>query len=476
MQSSSVSDRPDPPWLALYSICLAAFLVPMAMAAVNLALPAIADDLQVDAVLLSWIPSAPLWGSVVLMLPIARLADIWGRKRIHLLGLLLYALSSLVVVFINDVALLLVFRVLQGLASSFIFATAMAMVASLAGKERRGMFLGIVSTSVYLGLTAGPVAGGWLTELLGWRSVFWLPVPGVLLALLLVAWLVPTDTPAEKPEDRLLSLQQRLDLPGSVLFALAVSCLFFGMTGLPDAGFVLLLAVGIALSWAFIGQQRRARLPLVRVTALSQNRIFSRSLLASVCMYGASFPVLFIISLYLQYIQGLSPGDAGQIILLQALLMACIAPVAGRLSDKYEPRIIATTGCGMFVLGFAVLFFAGMETSLWQIKLGLCLLGIGFGLFSSPNNNAAMSSVDPARLGIASALLNLARTGGNMISTAIMVVIFNFFFADQVLQPEQYPQLLTVVKITLLLGGVYALLGGFYSLTRGRVRAVPESN
>jgi hypothetical protein len=121
-------------------------------------------------------------------------------------------------------------------------------------------------------------------------------------------------------------------------------------------------------------------------------------------------------------------------------------------------------------MGFVLLFFVGMQTPLWQVKTGLCLLGIGFGLFSSPNTNAAMSSVDPARLGIASALLNLARTGGNMFSTAIMVVIFNFYFADQILQPEHYPQLLTVVKITLLLGGLYALLGGYFSLTRGRVR------
>ena len=470
MSPSSVTSHQETPWLALYSICLAAFLVPMAMSAVNLALPSIAEDLQVDAVLLSWIPSAPLWGSVVLMLPIARLADIWGRKHIHLLGLCLYAFASLAVVGIDSIEWLLVFRVIQGLASSFIFATAMAMVASFAGSKRRGMFLGIVSTSVYLGLTVGPAAGGLLTEWLGWRSVFWLPVPGIFIALGLIAWLLPNEQPSAKPETQQYSLRQRFDVTGSLLFSLSVSCLFFGVTGLPDAQFIILLIVGVGLSGGFVYQQRHASVPLVRIDALSKNRIFSRSMLASLCMYGASFPVLFIVSLYLQYIQGLSPGDAGKVVLLQALLTACIAPIAGRLSDKHEPRIIATAGCGLFMLGFLLLFFVGMQTPLWQVKTGLALLGIGFGLFSSPNTNAAMSSVDPSRLGIASALLNLARTGGNMFSTAIMVVIFNFYFADQLLQPEHYPQLLTVVKTTLCLGGLYALLGGYFSLTRGRIR------
>lgn len=470
MNSSSTTNHHKTPWLALYSICLGAFLVPMAMSAVNLALPSIAEDLQVDAVLLSWIPSAPLWGSVVLMLPIARLADIFGRKLVHLLGLFLYALSSLAIVWVDSIEWLLVFRVIQGLASSFIFATAMAMVALLAGSKRRGMFLGIVSTSVYLGLTIGPAAGGLLTEWLGWRSVFWLPVPGILMALGLITWLLPTEQKPTGSEPQQHSMRQRFDVTGSLLFSLSVSCLFFGVTGLPDINFVALLFLGLALSGGFIYQQRHASVPLVRIDALSQNRVFSRSMLASLYMYGASFPVLFIVSLYLQYIQGLSPGDAGKVILLQALLTACIAPIAGRLSDKYEPRIIATAGCGLFLLGFVLLFFVGIQTPLWQVKAGLCLLGIGFGLFSSPNTNAAMSSVDPSRLGIASALLNLARTGGNMFSTAIMVVIFNFYFADQILQPEHYPQLLTVVKITLLLGGLYALLGGYFSLTRGRIR------
>ena len=344
----------------------------------------------------------------------------------------------------------------------------MAMVASLAGSARRGMFLGIVSTSVYLGLALGPVAGGWLTELLGWRSVFWLPVPGIVLALLLVLRFVPTTPRAE--QDSSLTFSQRLDLSGSLIFMLCTSCLFFGISGLPDPRFMGVLFAGVLLCWCFVRQQRQAKAPLVRIDAMRQNRIFSRSILASICMYGASFPVLFIVSLYLQYIQGLSPGEAGSIILIQALLMACIAPVAGRLSDRYEARVIASVGCGMFVLGFVVLFFAGMSSPLWQIKLGLCLLGIGFGLFSSPNNNAAMGAVDPSRLGIAAALLNLARTAGNMFSTTIMVVIFNYYFGVKVLQPEDYPQLLVVVKIAVLLGGAYALAGGYFSLTRGRMR------
>jgi len=468
INTATNNTTPAANWIALFSLCLAAFITPMAMSAVNLALPSIALDLKADAVRLSWLASIPLWGSVIFMLPIARAADIWGRKRLHLIGLTLFSLTSIIVVAVDHVNQLLVLRIFQGIASSFIFATSLAMVTTLAGTKHRGMFLGIVSTCVYLGLTLGPVVGGWLTHWYGWRSVFWVPVLAILAAIVLIAYFV------EESEKGLNSKQliwyQRLDLTGSGLFALATSCIFFGLAGVTQWQYAVLLLTGCGLSWIFLQQQRIAKQPLVRIDLLMQNRTFIRSLAASFCMYSASFPILFIMSVYLQYIQQMTPEQAGQVILLQALFMALVAPFAGRLSDKYEPRIIATIGTLIFAGGALMLATIDALSSLAQVQMGLIVLGIGFGLFSSPNNNAAMGAINPKKLGVAAALLNLGRTGGNMFSTAIVVVLFNYFLGYNTINAEQFPDLFLIIRISISLCAGYALCGAYFSWTRGEIR------
>jgi MFS family permease len=462
------SHTTNPAWLALFSLCLAAFLAPMAMSAVNLALPPIALDLNADAVSLSWLASLPVWGSVIFMLPIARAADIWGRKRLHLIGLGLFAAASLGAACVDTINQLLLLRIVQGVSSSFIFATSLAMVTSLAGKQRRGMYLGIVSTCVYTGLTFGPVVGGWLTHLLGWRSVFWLPVLGVILAIILIyCFVAESEKPDKQPT---ITWYKRLDLKGSLWFALSSSGFFFGLAGLPQFEYMIILLLSVLAAYLFYRQQCIGEYPLVRIDLLVQNKVFIRSLGASFCMYSASFPILFIMSVYLQYIKQMSPTQAGEIILLQALFMAVMAPFAGRLSDKYEPRIIATCGTLLFVAGALILATIDQQTPILQVQIGLVVLGIGFGVFSSPNNNAAMSAIDPSKLGIAAALLNLGRTGGNMFSTAIVVVLFNNYIGMQAINAEHYPQLFTIIKICVSLCAGYALIGAYFSLTRGRIR------
>lgn len=454
--------NPSARWLALVSICIATFLVPLSMSAVNIALPAIAVELQADAVLVSWVPTANLLGSMVLMLPAARVADIVGRKKVYLIGILLFSLTSLMVIWIETIEWLLISRVLQGLGSAMIFGTGMAIITSVFASKDRGMALGLTSTSVYLGLTCGPMIGGWLTEILGWRSVFWAPVPFALVAIVLVVLNVKGDYKGDG--------KQKLDWIGSGLFAIWITAFFFGLSGLPDPSYLISLLAGIGVLYLFIRQQATAPYPLIRFKRLANNRVFTRSMISSVFMYGAHYPVLFLLSLYLQYIQGMSPSESGQLILIQALMMACLAPLAGRLSDFYEPRIIATMGCLMYGAGFGVLFWIDTETSLTYIIIALVMLGIGFGLFSSPNNNAAMGSVPPDRLSIGSALLNLSRTMGNMFSMAIVVLLVNVVMGEAAITPEQYPELLQVIHIAFGLACVYTLVAAYSSYSRGNVR------
>ncbi len=449
-------------WLALASLCLATFLIPQAMSAVNIALPMIASELRADAVDVSWLSTVNLWGSVVLMLPAGRLADMLGRKRIYLLGTLSFALSSLLVLLPQTVESLLLVRLCQGLSSALVFGTAMAMASALFDDKNRGMALGLVSTSVYLGLTCGPLLGGFLTEWLGWRSVFWVPVPLLLLSIVLVLAAIKGDWRSRE--------RGRFDWLGSGLFAGWTTALFFGLSGLPDWPYLLLLGAGFILLVVFIRQQKASAHPLVNIQALQQNRVLSRSLLTGLFMYGAHVPLLFLLSLYLQFIQGMSPAASGQLILLQALMMACLAPVAGRLSDRFEPRLIATLGCLLFAAGHLCLLGVDAQTSMAQLATALILLGVGFGLFSSPNNNAALSAVNKDRLSIASALLSLARTLGNMFSMAIVVLLFNQMLGSTELSPEQYPALLEVLQLALCLGLAYSLIAAWTSWSRGKVR------
>ncbi|GGK67559.1 MFS transporter [Amphritea balenae] len=464
--STFYSENPSARWLALASICIAVFLIPQSMSSVNIALPAIAEALQADAVLVSWIPAANLWGSIVLMLPAGRIADIVGRKLIYLIGVLGFALASLLVLLVDTVEMLIGVRVLQGLFSGLVFATAMAIVAAVFSNNNRGTALGLTATSVYLGLTCGPLVGGWLTEHISWQSVFWVPVPLALVSLSLVMIFVKNDRISNRDS---VQKPQSLDWLGSLLFMVCVSLLLFGLAGLPALVNLAMLIAGVALLLLFIYQQNRSEKPLIRFKVLAENRVMNRSLIASFLMYSGNYPVLFLLSLYLQYLQGMSPSESGQLVLIQALMMAILAPVAGRLSDRFQPRLIATAGCLLFSSGFGLLVFLSEATSYTYLVVAMVLLGIGFGCFSSPNNNAALGSVPQDRLSIASALLNLSRTSGNMFSMAIIMLLVNLFLGSEQIQPDQYPQLMRLVQTGFVIAFGYTLLAAWFSYSRGNV-------
>jgi EmrB/QacA subfamily drug resistance transporter len=448
-------------WLTLISICVATFLMPMSLSAVNVALPAIARDLQADAVLVSWVPTMNLLGAVALQLPAGRLADMLGRRRVFLAGVLLFALSSLAVTVIDDIRPLLLLRLLQGIAGAMIFGTGMAIITEVFDSKSRGMALGLTSGSVYLGLTCGPMIGGWLTELWGWHAVFLAPIPLTVLTWIMVSIHV---------KESQIAHGERMDWIGSVLFTLAATALFVGISELPSLVGILLTLMGLGGFAGFVYQQEHAPYPLIRVRRLMANTVFFRSIQSSFLMYGANYPLQFMLSLYLQYIQALSPSEAGNLMLLQALVMVVVAPLAGRLSDRLEPRIPATLGCLLFGAGFISLSTLDMHSSLWQVGITLMMMGLGFGLFSSPNNNAALSSIAVERLGVGSSLLNISRSLGNMLGMAVVVFLFNWLIGNAQIEPEQYPALMNALSIAFLICAVYTLMAATTSWRRGRLQ------
>ena len=193
-------------------------------------------------------------------------------------------------------------------------------------------------------------------------------------------------------------------------------------------------------------------------------------------MYAANYPLLFLLSRYLQYIQKLTPAQSGRLMLIQAAVMACLSPLAGRLSDRVDARIPATIGALIVCCGFASLVFLQTETGLVQVAVALAIIGLGFGCFSSPNNNAALGAVPQPLLGVGSSLLNVSRTLGNMLGITVVVLLVNTIVGKTQLTPAQYPQLLTVLKIAFVICCCYNLLAAYFSFTRGQRNVSQSAN
>ena len=449
-------------WLALASISIANFIVSLTMSAANIAVPVIARDLNANAVLVSWVPTAFLLANAVLLLPAGRMADIHGRKKVFLTGMSVFCVACLMASLAPNIELLLATRLLQGFGGALAFATGLAIVMTIFTSENRGTALGVASATLYFGLSCGPILGGWFTEHYGWRSVFLFPVVlgGVSIALIVLR------LRGEWISEELV----KVDWFGAALFAAWTSCLFIGISYIPETWSFGLIGAGVAILVVFVKQQLRSRHPLIRFRAIRENRIFSRSLLCNLCIYASNYPFVFLFSLYLQFIAGMSPGKAGQLMVLQPIMMAVVAPVAGRLSDQFEPRLLATTGCLIMAAAFALLQGIGTQPSILYIGLSLVTLGLGFGLFTTPNNNAALSAMRKDRLGIGSALLNLARVMGNMIGTALVLSLVSLFIGHAQIRPEQYPALLSVIRLALTSSCILSLVAAWLSYARGNIR------
>ncbi len=426
------------------------------------AIPSIANDLQADAVLVSWIPTAFLFTTVVLMLPFGKLSDMYGRKRTFLRGIIILSLGSLLASMAPNIYVLIGCRVLQGIGAAQTMGTGMAIVTAVMPPARRGAALGYVATATYIGLTTGPLLGGFFTEHFGWRSVFVFHLPLAIFVVVLTIWKLKGDWKSDA--------ELRFDWVGSLIFASWALLVLLGLSMMPSWFGATSLAFSCGLAYLFIRNQSKAEQPLVRVAALRANRVFSYSLISAFLLYSATFPITFLLSLYLQYIKGISPTMAGQFLIVQAVMMAILSPVTGHLSDRYEPRLLTSFGCISVAIGFALLLRIGFDTPNSYVVVSQIFIGIGFGFFTTPNNNAALGSLTSAGLGIASAILNLSRTLGNMIGMGVVMMIIAIRMGDALIEPSNYDQLLSAIHIALGLSFFYALIAAFYSFSRGKVR------
>jgi EmrB/QacA subfamily drug resistance transporter len=328
---------------------MASFLAPFMGASVNIALPSIGREFGADAVTLGWIATAYLLAAAVCLVPFGRLADIRGRKRIFTAGILTYTVSSLLCALSSSTSGLIAFRILQGMGAALIFGTAIAILTSVFPPGERGKALGINTASTYLGLSLGPVLGGLLTQHFGWRSIFLVNLPLGLAIIVLVL----TRLKSEWAEAR----GEKLDLGGSFLYGLALVGIMLGFSRLPRAFGIWLFLAGIALASGFVLRESRAVSPILNINLFRRNRVFAFSNLAALINYSATFAVGFFLSLFLQNIRGMNPQAAGLILIAQPAVMAVFTPLAGRASDKVEPRLVASAGMALSGAGLLLLAF-----------------------------------------------------------------------------------------------------------------------
>jgi EmrB/QacA subfamily drug resistance transporter len=446
----------------LFVTTLGAFLLPFMGSSVNIALPSIGKEFAMDAVLLGWVTISFLMSATIFLVPFGKIADMYGRKKIFLFGFILYTVSSLLCALSPSPLFLISFRVFNGIGASMTYGPGLAILMSLYPPGERGKVLGINVAAVYAGLSCGPFLGGLLTQYFGWRSIFLFNIPlGLLIVLLTLLKLKGEWTEATG---------EKFDVMGSLLFSLTLVAIMYGLSqlrGIEGFFFVLLGAAGVFL---FVKWETKTASPVLNIDLFKKNKVFAFSNLAALINYSATFAVGFLMSLYLQFIKGLHPQEAGIILVSQPIMQAIFSPIAGRLSDRIEPRMVASIGMGLTALGLFLLVFLDQTTTLPFIIGSLILLGLGFGLFSSPNTNAVMGSVEQKFYGVASGTLGTMRATGMMFSMGMVMLILTVYMGPTQITPSNYPLFTKSLRTAFIVFTALCVAGIFASLSRGKVR------
>ncbi|NLT14510.1 MAG: MFS transporter, partial [Clostridiales bacterium] len=440
---------------------ITSFITPFMRNAINLAIPSIGTEFGASQSLLNWVVSGYLIATAAFLLPFGRLADQYGRKKIFLTGMVLLAASSLGCALSPSLIALICFRAIQGVASAMIFGTAMAILTSVIPPETRGRALGLNSAATYIGLSCGPVLGGFISSAFTWRAVFYFNLLIAVVVIVLTVWKLKGEWKGEA---------SRLDSGGIVLCILAQAFILFGLTKLTaNLLYQVSFLLGVVLLVVFYLYEKKRRDPLIPIDRILRNRPFAFANLASLINYSATFALSFVLSLYLQAALRLDAGISGLVLLVQPVLMAVLSPVTGALSDRLSPAVLASAGMGLSALGLLFFVFLTTETPIILIILNLAFIGLGFSLFATPNTNAIMGSVDKTLYGIASSILGNMRLLGQAISMAIVSLITSVLIRDQIGSPAYVVQLMASLRTAFIIFTILCILGVFASLARAKV-------
>jgi MFS family permease len=425
-----------------------------AVNAVTIVIPSIAAEYGMSNIIQNWVTIIFLLVVAVLSVPAGQISGKYGLKKVTILSIVLFIIISIVNVLVTSQEQFLVCRFVLGISLAFINVTSMAMIVSVFPPEERGKALGINITGVYVGLSLSPVLGGILDYNLGWRSVvlFGVPFLFAILALLLT-----------KIDEEWSSFENiPLDIKGSLTYGIGMVLFMYGFTILNTAMGVALTVLGIIILIGFALIELREKNPVFDIKFFKNHKFLSANF-ASLCAYLATYAVTTILNYHLQYIKGLDSQTAGMILLAAPLCQVVLAPIAGRLSDKFVPQILAAIGMALGTISLFLFSSLNSTTSMEFLFVAMIIYGIGFGLFSPPNTNVIMGSVPPKDTSVASAAVATMRTVGQAMSMGILTLVFAFVMGNVPMIEQYYPLLIASCQITCLICVVLCIASVFAS-------------
>lgn len=433
---------------------LVSFLTPFVRASINLALPALAVEFDLSAIFLTWISTVYLLVNAILYIPFGRIGDIYGRKRIFQYGLIIFTISSFISAFSPSGEIFLFFRVLQAVGNAMIFANLNAMISSAFPENERGRAFGLTSTGVFVGLIFGPILGGAITEILGWRTLFYLDTLIGIIAIFAITRFKHDWIDAEG---------EKLDILGSFLLGMSLLAIIYGFSNLTHKYSLFLLIGGIIGLSMFYLVEKRVEFPLINL-GLFKSRSFIFGNITAFINYGAFVSVSFILTLYLQYLKGYDPLKAGLIVSVQSIAMVLVSPYAGRLSDKIAPENVSTAGMILTTVGVALMTLINFENAPYLGGISLIIFGAGIGLFYASNTKVVLSAVDKKYFGVAGATLSNSRSIGQIFGMGIVTLVISAILGDAQIVPSNYPGLIMSLRISLVAIAVLSAVGIFTSI------------
>ena len=450
-------------------VAITSFMGTFLISSVNIALPSIERSFGMDAVRLSWVITAFLLATAMFLLPVGRWGDLTGVRKLFKAGVIVFTLSSLICGFAPSGSWLILFRYIQGIGAAFTSTTGPAILISAFPLKHRGRVLGISTSAVYLGLAFGPFVGGFLTQYLGWRSIFFVASTFGLITTTVAFLFLGNDQPKA-------GVDRKMDLSGTLFYMAGLILLVYGSSYIPDFQGWLMMGIGTTLLVVFWYIENRSARPVLETRLFTRNRLFAFSNLAALINYSATYAIVFLLSLYLQKIQEMSPREAGIILVAQPVVMALFSPIAGRLSDRIQPRYLASLGMTMCTIGLAVFSLLTERTPVWLIVIVLFWVGFGFAFFSSPNMNTIMSSVEKHQLGLASGSAATMRVVGQITSMTIATLFFAGFIGNQAIETVPDNMFLTAMKYSFISFAVLSATGIYFSYNRGKIQREVATN
>ncbi len=461
-------------WRLLAATAAGAFIAPFDGSVVAIALPRMGPSLHLSFVGGLWVQISYLLVLTAALIPAGRIADTIGGLRLYRVGLVVFALASAASGAAPSTAWLLAARSVQGLGAALLSATSTALVTEAFPESERGKALGLNVTAVYLGLALGPALGGLLTQQVGWRSVFYVNVP-VAAASLALGWGLVSTRHAARRQRR-----AALDLPGLVLLVGALAAGVVGVSLAPVWGWTAPPSLALMLGGAtgvivLVAWESGRSEPILDVGLFRRSRLFATANLAALANYMAFAAVTVLTSVFLEVVSGRSPEDAGLLLVAAPVAMVALSWLAGRASDVFGSRWLASGGMAVIALGLLMLSRLPANPAMVELIGALLVVGIGMAAFSSPNTSAVMGSVPRAQLGVASGTLGTMRFLGQTLSIGFLGALATsqlgaggqaVLFTGHAGSAEAAAAYVSGYHLAMLAGAAIAIVGAMASLTR----------